>query len=194
MPNYILKESIVIPGRPGTERTVPDVKADAPIWTTYVQEASEQDKDQIEKWDKNMDVILVFAGLFSAILTAFIIEFYKLLQQDPQDTTNALLQNVTATLQAILQNPDGGGTVPIINDSTAFQVSTLVLWVNGLWFSSLACSLGAAMAAMVVKQWIQFYSPAKNSGNAHDNAQRRQYQYNALHQWRVPDIINVLPL
>ncbi|KII89393.1 hypothetical protein PLICRDRAFT_71839, partial [Plicaturopsis crispa FD-325 SS-3] len=66
--------------------------------------------------------------------------------------------------------------------------------VNILWFSSLACSLGAAMAAMVVKQWLQFYTFSLSSGTPHDYAHRRQYRYNALVTWHVPGIVSALPL
>ncbi|KII89394.1 hypothetical protein PLICRDRAFT_59024, partial [Plicaturopsis crispa FD-325 SS-3] len=60
-------------------------------WKDYLDEATQHDKDTIISWNQNMDVILIFAALFSAILTAFIIEFYKNLQPDPQQTTADLL-------------------------------------------------------------------------------------------------------
>jgi hypothetical protein len=66
------------------------------VWTAYQNEAQDHDKPIADGWNGDMDVLLVFvsslvmtlghllmilqAGLFSAILTAFIIEFYKQLQ------------------------------------------------------------------------------------------------------------------
>ncbi|KII89358.1 hypothetical protein PLICRDRAFT_60023, partial [Plicaturopsis crispa FD-325 SS-3] len=64
---------------------------DAQIWDTYLEEATKHDKDDIISWNQILDVILIFAALFSAILTAFIIEFYQGLQPDPQQTAAALL-------------------------------------------------------------------------------------------------------
>ncbi|KII89335.1 hypothetical protein PLICRDRAFT_109912, partial [Plicaturopsis crispa FD-325 SS-3] len=134
------------------------------------------------------------AGLFSAILTAFIIEFYKNLQPDPQQTTADLLANITQILHSAIQNqtqilPDSG-----LKDPAQYALPCAVVWVNTLWFSSLACSLGAAVAAMVAKQWLLFYNFGLSSGTAYDYAHRRQYRYNTLINWHVPGIISALPL
>lgn len=125
--------------------------------------------------------------MFSAILTAFIIEFYKNLQPDPQQTAADLLLNISQTLQG----PQLGsvGYTP-----QAFTVPAGELVANILWFSSLACSLGAAMIAMVVKQWLQFYTLGLDSGTPYDYAHKRQYRYNALLAWHVPGIISALPM
>ncbi|KII89360.1 hypothetical protein PLICRDRAFT_605223, partial [Plicaturopsis crispa FD-325 SS-3] len=50
------------------------------------------------------------------------------------------------------------------------------------------------MAAMVVKQWLQFYTFSLSSGTPYDYAHRRQYRYNALIVWHVPGIVSSLPL
>lgn len=68
------------------------------------------------------------------------------------------------------------------------------LWVNGLWFASLLCSLGTAVTIILVKQWLQFYSLKLWSGSDYEYTKKRQQRYNSLKQWHVPTIISTLPL
>ncbi|KAI0323690.1 hypothetical protein GY45DRAFT_1212321, partial [Cubamyces sp. BRFM 1775] len=39
----------------------------------------------MERWKSELDTLLVYAGLFSAVLTAFNVESYRLLQPDDAD-------------------------------------------------------------------------------------------------------------
>ncbi|KAF8894821.1 hypothetical protein BD779DRAFT_1609431 [Infundibulicybe gibba] len=151
-----------------------------------MDEAREWDKHVIGNWNDNMDVMLIFAGLFSAILTAFIIEFYKLLQPDPEDGIQNLLGHINQTLLALAS----GQVVTASNFSApmvGFQPPALVLWTNGLWFISLSCSLGAAMTAMLVKQWFQTYSSDLNTGDPH-------MRFNSITSWYIAGIVSALPL
>ncbi|KAF8876836.1 Peroxin-3-domain-containing protein [Infundibulicybe gibba] len=193
------KHGLLMPGGPSaangstllgtTKRGIPE---DDIFWKNYVQEAETHDKETLTNWNQLMDVLLVFAALFSAILTSFLIEFYKLLQPDEQQTTNDLLRNLTIVMQ-------GGGQAQSQFPSSAaaassFRPSASSVWINALWFSSLTCSLGTAMAAILVKQWLQFYLMNLNTGTMYEIAQRRQQRYNALVDWHVSSIISVLPL
>ncbi|CAE6454405.1 unnamed protein product [Rhizoctonia solani] len=60
------------PDEPGAE-----LAKEARVWKVYVKEADKWDTELIEGWNRSLDVILVFAALFSAVLTAFIIESPK---------------------------------------------------------------------------------------------------------------------
>ncbi|KAJ7160616.1 hypothetical protein C8R43DRAFT_342200 [Mycena crocata] len=66
--------------------------AAAKLWAVYVSEAEKYDKGLVESWKSDMEGILIFAGLFSASLTAFLIESYKTLTPDPADKTVLLLE------------------------------------------------------------------------------------------------------
>lgn len=139
------------------------------------------------------------AGLFSAILTAFLVESYTLLQSDPQQSSADLLLSATSILQTIALNQisNGNYTIPPAapeNSDEQFVPSAGALWINGMWFISLAISLGTAMAAMYIKQWLQYYQLHLSTGTADDYVHRRQYRYNYLLVWRVPGIISALPL
>ncbi|KIJ61572.1 hypothetical protein HYDPIDRAFT_56549, partial [Hydnomerulius pinastri MD-312] len=61
------------------------------FWATYAKEASEYDTEFLEKYKNDMDIVLIFAGLFSAVATTFIAAMQPTLSPDPSDTTNALL-------------------------------------------------------------------------------------------------------
>ncbi|KAF9456402.1 hypothetical protein BDZ94DRAFT_1177802, partial [Collybia nuda] len=163
----------------------------SPLWNHYVQEAETHDQEQLLNWNTTMDNHLVFAALFSAILTAFIIEVYKLLQPDPQDLTIQLLRNINISLQGNLSS-SAPTSLPV--SSEQFSPSLGFLWVNGLWFASLLCSLGTAVTIILVKQWLQFYSLKLWSGSDYEYAKLRQQRYNSLKQWHVPTIISTLPL
>ncbi|KAG5724104.1 hypothetical protein E4T56_gene4484, partial [Termitomyces sp. T112] len=50
------------------------VASDSPsakIWSVYVAEADRQDRALASSWKGDMDALLIFAGLFSASITAF---------------------------------------------------------------------------------------------------------------------------
>ncbi|KAJ7182246.1 hypothetical protein C8R43DRAFT_840267, partial [Mycena crocata] len=70
------------------------------LWAVYVSEAEKYDKRLMESWKSDMEGILIFAGLFSASLTAFLIESYKTLSPDPADRTALLLAQISNQLAA----------------------------------------------------------------------------------------------
>ncbi|KAF8174826.1 hypothetical protein K438DRAFT_1527546, partial [Mycena galopus ATCC 62051] len=70
------------------------------LWALYVSEAAKYDKALVESWKSDMDGILIFAGLFSACLTASIIESYKTLRPDSGDSTVQLLTQISLQLAA----------------------------------------------------------------------------------------------
>ncbi|KAJ7278792.1 hypothetical protein C8J57DRAFT_1027799, partial [Mycena rebaudengoi] len=69
-------------------------------WAVYVSEAEKYDKALVESWKNDMGGMLIFAGLFSASLTAFLIESYKTLSPDSGDTTVLLLSQISLQLAA----------------------------------------------------------------------------------------------
>lgn len=76
---------------------------------------------------------------------------------------------------------------------TPFQASRADLWINGLWFTSLALSLTTALMAVLTKQWIHQYLSVP-SGTPQDRCRIRQFRYMSLENWHVPVIIGLLPV
>ncbi|KAL0059409.1 hypothetical protein AAF712_013850 [Marasmius tenuissimus] len=178
----------------------------ARIWQVYAEEAAKADTAMTDGWNRSMDVLLVFVsftvlcedkiiiddagqtGLFSAVLTTFIIQSYQNMAPDPVDTTNALLSQLI-----LLQFNDSSAAshaLEILNQSAPTRE---IHWVNGLWFAALACSLSTALITMLAKQWLQAYTPVV-SGSPRSRARSRHARYIQLEVWRVPPIINALPL
>ncbi|KAI0631333.1 hypothetical protein C8Q77DRAFT_200537 [Trametes polyzona] len=55
-------------------------------------------EDLTERWKSEMDTLLVYAGLFSAVLTAFNVESYRLLRPDPMTEAVIALRQLTQQL------------------------------------------------------------------------------------------------
>ncbi|KAJ7495978.1 hypothetical protein B0H11DRAFT_2001413 [Mycena galericulata] len=162
-----------------------EMSENARIWHIYTDEAQKADVLMTDGWSRSIDVLLVFTGLFSAVLTTFIIQSYELMLPDSTDTTNALL----AQLISLQFN----GTTPTSISNRPQSTTGQIHWVNGLWFSALACSLSTALISMLAKQWLQAYIP-NVSGSPRHRARQRQARFMHLEAWHVPGIINALPL
>ncbi|KAJ6580446.1 hypothetical protein DFH09DRAFT_876284, partial [Mycena vulgaris] len=68
------------------------------LWVVYISEVDKYDKALVESWRGDMDGLLIFAGLFSASLTAFLIESYKTISPDQGEITIALLSQISRQL------------------------------------------------------------------------------------------------
>ncbi|KAJ3508337.1 hypothetical protein NLJ89_g5812 [Agrocybe chaxingu] len=165
----------------------------ANVWQIYNEEAAKKDAATTEGSNRGVDGLLVFTGLFSAVLTTFIIQSYQQMIPNPSDATNALLVELIA-LQRDAANltvvPNPNTTISKAMDPSPSE--TQIHGVNGLWFAALACSLSAALISMLAKQWIQ-YTP-HISGSPRYRARQRQRRYMQLKKWHVFAVINALPL
>ncbi|KAG6825281.1 hypothetical protein H0H92_004163 [Tricholoma furcatifolium] len=157
----------------------------ARVWKVYNDEAAKFDSSLTDGWNRGVDVLLVFTGLFSAVLTTFIIQSFQMMIPDSGQTTNVLLQ------QLISLQTNSSQVVP--TSSNQLPTSRQVIWVNGLWFAALACSLSTALVSMLAKQWLQAYS-TNASGSPRQRARQRQSKYMELISWHVLALINSLPL
>ncbi|KAI0263161.1 hypothetical protein BGY98DRAFT_889945, partial [Russula aff. rugulosa BPL654] len=68
------------------------------IWNMYLDQVKEDDQRMTDAWKEDADGLLVFTGLFSATVGAFVIEFYKKLSPDSGGQTVALLQQISGQL------------------------------------------------------------------------------------------------
>ncbi|KAF9062901.1 hypothetical protein BDP27DRAFT_1480341, partial [Rhodocollybia butyracea] len=81
--------------------------------------------------------------------------------------------------------------VPLTN--TAFSPANSDLWVNGLWFTSLAIALSVALFAVLAKQWLRQYMSII-TGSPRERAFIRQFRFDGLKKWRVQAFIVKLPI
>ncbi|KAI0078584.1 hypothetical protein K474DRAFT_1560094, partial [Panus rudis PR-1116 ss-1] len=136
--------------------------------------------------NEDLDNLLVFAGLFSAILTAFNIETYKQLQPDPNAVTVLLLAQIAKQMNSSLAGNDiiGAFQPSSIPDSTSTRI-------NALWFASLLFSLITAALCILVKQWLRQFAVVTASVQ---DSKEYCYRHWGLASYHVYHIADVLPM
>src|SRR6266576_5120915 len=92
------------------------------------------------------------AGLFSAVLTAFVVPKIQDLKVNPADQS-AYYQNQTAYMLSRISQQLPSNYTPY----PTFHASASDRRVNILWLVSLVCSLSAALLATLVQQWARAY-------------------------------------
>ncbi|KAF9482268.1 hypothetical protein BDN70DRAFT_801943, partial [Pholiota conissans] len=60
-------------------------------WQICLELFLEEDKAKCQAWNDEVGTLLVFAGLFSAVVTAFVVQSYQSLTPNPGDQTSLLL-------------------------------------------------------------------------------------------------------
>ncbi|KAJ7230031.1 hypothetical protein GGX14DRAFT_344376, partial [Mycena pura] len=158
----------------------------ATIWQEYTRAADAHDVQLLRQWNQSLDTMLIVATLFSAVVTAFVVVTFQDLQPTAQDLTNNLLLEVVHALK----NPQMNISQSL--EPPNFIPSSINIWVNGLWFTFLACSLGDAAIAMLIKQWLNAYSAGLPSSHQL-RSRMRQHRFNALIEWKTAQIIGFLP-
>ncbi|KAJ7280373.1 hypothetical protein C8J57DRAFT_1302447 [Mycena rebaudengoi] len=172
---------------------VVDTPGDEPcakIWSVYISEAEKYDKALVDSWRGNMNGMLIFAGLFSAILTAFIIESYKTLRPDSNETVVDLLNQISRQLAGNNSKPllEFSGTAP-------FTPPTTSLVCNTLWFISLGLSLASALTATLVEQWArEFLQRTEMLPSPVKRARIFSYLYYGLQRYRMHTVVALIPL
>ncbi|KAK0238845.1 hypothetical protein EDD85DRAFT_522024 [Armillaria nabsnona] len=161
----------------------------ARVWRTYLEECGPFDLEMVEGWRDALDVLLVFAGLFSAVVTTFVAQTSQSLQVDYGQVTATLLIELIDVQRSAA---NGSFVNDIPRSDLTFRPSTSDSWVNGLWFTSLSLSLSTALFAVLTKQWIHQYMSVP-SGTPRDRCRLRQFRYTGLQRWGVDLIIGLLP-
>ncbi|KAF8144896.1 hypothetical protein K438DRAFT_1690661 [Mycena galopus ATCC 62051] len=161
------------------------------LWSVYLSEADKYDKVLVESWKSDMEGMLIFAGLFSASLTAFIIESYKTLAPSSGDSAVQLLAHISHQLAAAAN----GSTVPAAAPSSPFSPPATSLICNGLWFISLSLSLTCALIATLVEQWARdFLHRADKRSSPVIRARIFSYLYYGLKRFSMHTIVDIIPL
>ncbi|KAF8877865.1 hypothetical protein BD779DRAFT_1230183 [Infundibulicybe gibba] len=153
-------------------------------WKECKDRADQFDRDFRVEWNSEIDSLPTFAGLFSAVVTAFTIESYKWLQPNPQDMSNQILLNISAQL---------GNRNITISPSPPFTPSTSSIRINIFWFLSLTFSVLAGLLGIACKQWLRRYKRDVPLPYERDLA-LRQFQYEGFMQWGPVDILSALPM
>jgi hypothetical protein len=141
----------------------------------------------------------VKAGLFSAVLTAFVVESYQKLSPDTSSQMLVVMQQVSAQM-ASFNTPIGTinstyqPLLPIpATREQPFEPSSSDIRVNVLWFASLLFSLITASFGILIKQWLREYLAVTNP-SPQARLRIRHFRYPELERWMVFEIAAVLPV
>ncbi|KAH9958758.1 hypothetical protein BC827DRAFT_549816 [Russula dissimulans] len=167
------------------------------LWSLYGKEAKGHDQATIQTLKDDMDGVLIFAGLFSAALTAFIIDRCQNIQQTPAQQSVFLQQQTVVLLNQISIQISSLGPLASVSANLTLPSATPSssdVRVNIYWFMSLVSSLSAALLATLVQRWardhmyiFQRYShPLKV-------ARIRQYLHEGVEGWYMPAIAEAVP-
>ncbi|KAG9027754.1 hypothetical protein FRB95_007413 [Tulasnella sp. JGI-2019a] len=155
------------------------------FWTRYDLAADAHDKAFIGRLSDNLDVLLIFAGLFSAVNTAFIVLTIADLSAPPAYQTNALL-----TLILMGAN---SSTLTTNDLNPPFVPSRDAIRQNSEFFASLCSSVLAAAGAMLGKQWLRTYERTGQIGSHEKQAELRTRKWLRLEAWGLRAVVEALP-
>ncbi|KAG7100286.1 hypothetical protein E1B28_002059 [Marasmius oreades] len=154
-------------------------------WDAIMKTVDTLDDDLVKGYKEDIDTLLVFAGLFSAVVTAFAVESYQWLEEDPADKSVALLSQ-------IVQNMSGQTTLP--SSPSPFSPSSSVVRINTFWFLSLTLALVDALFGLLCKQWLREHQRQTNTRTPSQALALRWLRHQSFEQWHVPTILASLPI
>ncbi|ESK87248.1 hypothetical protein Moror_5784 [Moniliophthora roreri MCA 2997] len=103
-------------------------------------------RNLVKNWKEDIDTLLVFAGLFSAAVSALVIESYQWLSEDPTDTVVFLLTQTSLQLS---------GSQSISLEWPPFKADPSSVRINRFWFLSRFISPTSALFGLLFKQWVR---------------------------------------
>ncbi|KAF8170683.1 hypothetical protein K438DRAFT_1613892 [Mycena galopus ATCC 62051] len=168
------------------------------IQSVYISEAEKYDKALIDSWRGNMNGMLIFAGLFSSVLSSFIVESYSTLQ--PQPPTGSVAVLALCIHQILATNathiiPNSPCQNLITSTSPSQSVSHAALVCNILWFISLGLSLASALLATLVEQWArEFLQRTEMLPSPVKRARIFAFLYYGLQRFSMHQVVGVVPL
>ncbi|KAG8964491.1 hypothetical protein FRC00_002037 [Tulasnella sp. 408] len=163
------------------------------FYRAYDALAGEIDDDLTTSLKEQLDGMLIFAGLFAGVNTAFLALTIPLLSADSSDDTNALLaQNNAILLQLVMGRNDSLPTdTPL--PSGEFSPAHDIFLVNALFGLSLAFAIISSFLAVLGRQWLVYYR--KRSGGGPDRQRWEQLKrFLGAKRWHLELILDdVLP-
>jgi hypothetical protein len=172
-------------------------------WRVAFIEFEKRDVKMVKDFQEEIDTLLVVvsrphrifirrlitlasqAGLFSAVLTAFVVESYQSLQEDLAQTSVDLLRHISHQL--------ANSSYPSAPNSSHFQAQRSDVRVNVCWFVSLLLSLVVALFGIFLKQWMRTYMKWTDVTPDRAAVAIRQVRYRGLETWRLGAILTLLP-
>lgn len=144
----------------------------ARVWRVFLDEGRAYDTTIVKGWRDTLDVYLVFVstmiylgyflslislqtGLFSAVVTTFVVQSSQSLQPDYGEINGSLLSELIAIQRALANESSVNDVPPAKLTKDSVTADTIDYLANRFWFASLALSLFAALMAVLMRQWLQ---------------------------------------
>ncbi|KAF8174880.1 hypothetical protein BJ912DRAFT_41003 [Pholiota molesta] len=165
-------------------------KPDGDPWAILLTPQLEADKMRCDSWKEEVQTLLIFAGLFSAVVTTFVIESYKFLQPNPNDAIISLLFHIANNLND--SSPLFPSDYPA-SIATSFVQTPSSVRINVFWFLSLILSLTTVLAGTIALQWLREHQ-SYTGYSAKETLAILNMRSEAIETWHVPQIFAGLPL
>ncbi|KAI9458148.1 hypothetical protein BJY52DRAFT_1119817, partial [Lactarius psammicola] len=162
------------------------------MWTLSLTHSEKHDREITDRWKSDTDGVLVFTGLFSATVAAFVIESYRKLSVDSGDQTVILLTQMSQQLVGI-SNGTVLPTPPPLSNSPPNLPSAIR--VNILWLLSLAISITCALLATLIQQWTRRYMALSYHYDLpHNRARVRTFLFTGMEHFRMRQAVEAIPM
>ncbi|PBK62047.1 hypothetical protein ARMSODRAFT_852668, partial [Armillaria solidipes] len=164
------------------------------VWRAYLHEGIINDSDTLRNKRGEVNILLVFARLFSAVVSNFITTSSDNLQPDYQKMSAFLLFD-QVNIQRGLANGISLDDIPTsgADPTIPFLPDPIPLAVNRLWWTSLTLSLVTAFFAILVDAWYCHYV-LPIAGQPKVRARIRHLRYRGLIKWCLCAYISFLQL
>lgn len=131
------------------------------------------------------------AGLFSAVVTTFIVESYKSLQPDLNDAIINLLSHIATRLDGPSMNSTSTVISPV---AQSFSPTPSSIRVNIFWFTSLVLSLTTVLVGIIALQWLREHQSYSTNFKSQEKYALCIMRANGIDNWHVSTIFTYLPL
>ncbi|KAG9044938.1 hypothetical protein FS837_007263 [Tulasnella sp. UAMH 9824] len=151
--------------------------------------AEEIDENMVTGLKEQLDGLLIFAGLFAGVNTAFLALTLPLLSPDPADDTNALLRDNNLILLNLASGRND--SLPSTNalPSETFCPTGKILTVNVLFSVSLTFAIVSSFLAVLGRQWLVYYR--KRTGGGPERQRWEQLKrFLGAERWRLEWILD----
>ncbi|KAF4615430.1 hypothetical protein D9613_003540 [Agrocybe pediades] len=135
-------------------------------WAVMVEPLLKKDAVLCTRWKEEVENLLIFAGLFSAVVTTFVVESYKSLQPDPEVEMVALLLRIADRLDNASSPALASG--PFVQDPAAVRINSFWLWLRA----------HQAYSDLTSKQMFAVY----------------RMRSEGMEKWHVREVFTALPL
>lgn len=127
------------------------------------------------------------------MITAFIVESYKTLQQQPEDITNQILIQLSTQLASLqVAGVFVNSTAPAFTFPSFKPPKSSVL-INTLWSLSVVIALITASLGILIKQWFHEFL-ACDTQDPRERVKLRFFRDVGMKKWQVFELAAVLPL